>query len=318
MFSQFENTCIDGEGDYWLMWSWVALFVFVSFSVGPIPNCTKTLQVVYGQDDRLEPVDFAPQSQVANWVESVAMVVDQNALSQVDAFNVGFVTHDSLAETMSRSGKPLCASEPFALQPVFDGICSAFLVAPDKIVTAAHCINKDSCPFVAFVFGVGYSNDNRDISKVSSSNVYSCKKIIKRVRQPQGADFAIIETDRPVVGRAPLWARRKDRVSAREELILIGNPIGLPTKIARNGRVLDNDSAVKFKASTDSYGGQSGSPVIGARSKVVEGMLISGAQDFEKTSDGCWISKRCAMNGSDCSGETILRATEFSQYLDSN
>ena len=45
-----------------------------------------------------------------------------------------------------------------------------------------------------------------------------------------------------------------------------------------------------FITNTDTYGGNSGSPVFNEETGLVEGMLIQGANDFLETQDGCMRS----------------------------
>ncbi|WP_437955622.1 serine protease [Sorangium sp. So ce119] len=217
----------------------------------------------------------------------------------------------TLSETMEASGRPLCPEERFRDQPVFGGVCSAFLVAPDTLVTAGHCLSAPGvCSSIAFVFGAAYDRSDRDPSRVGPEDVYFCREVPERVANGVLGDYAVVRLDRPVVGRKPLPLRRAGKVEDDEELILIGNPLGLPTKIAARGRVLDNAPALFFKASTDSYGGGSGSVVMGARSGLVEGVLVRGEKDFVQAG-ACWASHVCPAGGWPCRGEHVSRATAF-------
>jgi hypothetical protein len=166
------------------------------------------------------------------------------------------------------------------------------------------------CPRIAVVFGAGYDGKTGDPSRRCAEDVYFCKDVLERVLDRVGADYAVVKVDRPVVGRAPLPLRRVGKIADDEELVLIGNPLGLPTKIAAGGKVLDNTPAHFFRANTDSYGGGSGSAVIGAHSKLVEGILVRGEKDFVQRGD-CWVSKACPVGGSPCRGEDVSRATEL-------
>ncbi len=47
-----------------------------------------------------------------------------------------------------------------------------------------------------------------------------------------------------------------------------------------------------FVANLDTYGGNSGSPVVDARTYVVEGILVRGEDDFVQN-DGCYVSLVC-------------------------
>jgi hypothetical protein len=273
-------------------------------------------RVVYGQDDRRDPYAYPVGSQPYTWARSSAMLVGTSSLQREEGTGFVLAATETLCEAMKASGKPLCPEEPFQDQLTFVGVCSAFLVAPDAVITAGHCMTPaDLCPRMAFVFGVGYGRKTRDPSRLGADDVYFCKDVLERVWDHVGADYAVVKVDRPVVGRAPLPLRRAGKVADDEELVLIGNPLGLPTKIAAGGKVLDNAPEHFFKASTDSYGGGSGSAVIGAHSGLVEGVLMRGEEDFMQSGD-CWVSKVCPEGGSPCCGEDVSRATELAAALD--
>lgn len=222
----------------------------------------------------------------------------------------------TLRDVMRASQTPLCPEEPFGHEPVFPAACSAFLVAPDVVVTAGHCLRRaDMCPAVAFAFGVAYDGPSRDPGQLRPDDVYFCREILEQVAGREGPDYAIVRLDRPVAGRAPLPLRRSGRIAEDEELVLIGNPLGLPTKIAAGGEVLDDAPEGFFKASTDSYGGGSGSAVLGAHSGLVEGVLARGEEDFVQSGD-CWVSKVCPEGGSPCRGEDVTRGAELAAALD--
>jgi V8-like Glu-specific endopeptidase len=194
-------------------------------------------------------------------------------------------------------------------------VCSAFLVGPDTIVSAGHCINAEAaCPYATYVFGAGYDDKTRDPRQIDRDNVYFCEGVLSRAASGIKGDYAVVKLDRPVVGRAPLLLRRAGKIADDEELVLIGNPLGLPTKIAAHGKVIDNTKERFFKSNTDSYGGGSGSVVMGVRSGLAEGVLVRGEKDFEQKGD-CWVSKVCPEEASACRGEDVSRATEFAGYV---
>lgn len=272
-------------------------------------------RVVYGQDDREEQDECPPGSLTAAWARSSALLIARSSLTIRSGGEVALGVEQRLCDLMKASGKPLCPGEPFQDQPVLGGACSAFLVAPDLVITAGHCvIAARICPLIAFVFGAGYTRADRDPRLVGPDDVYSCRDLPEVAVDGVHGDHAVVRLDRPVVGREPLPLRRSGKVEDDEELVLIGNPLSLPTKIAAHGKVLDNTSPLYFKASTDSYGGGSGSVVMGARSGLVEGVLVRGEDDFVRAGD-CWVSRVCPPDGGRCRGESVSRATEFAAHV---
>ncbi len=271
--------------------------------------------VIYGQDDREEPYAYPIGSRIRAWAASSALQIDASGLERAQGSGYFLAAGENFAESMRASGKPLCPEEPFQDQPVLGGLCSAFLVAPDTVITAGHCVSApDVCPHVAFVFGAGYDRQTGDPSLLGSDEVYFCERVLKLSVDHVGHDYAVVELDRRVVGRAPPPVRRDGKIDENEELVLIGNPLGLPTKIAAHGRVLDNTPEHFFRASTDSYGGESGAVIIGAHTGLVEGVLVRGEKDFAPKGD-CWVSSVLPECASSSRGEDASRAIEFAAHI---
>jgi hypothetical protein len=140
----------------------------------------------------------------------------------------------------------------------------------------------------------------------TKEKTYQCKELLNWSNNSK-LDFALIRLDRAVTDRPYLKIRRSGKVSDLESLSLIGHPLGLPKIVNDNISILDNKDAYTFKVNADAFSGNSGSPVIGYRSGLVEGILISGGQDFEADYDNyCQRSVRCV--GSDCGGEKVQRS----------
>jgi hypothetical protein len=128
-----------------------------------------------------------------------------------------------------------------------------------------------------------------------------------------GIDYAIIRLDRPT-GRRSLQVRTEGSVDTNSELVVIGNPSGLPTKVAGGGYIRENDAENFFVTNLDTFYGSSGSPVIDHETGVVEGVLVRGGDDFEfDHQKECFRPLVCKEN--DCRGEDVLRTTVFADSL---
>ena len=208
----------------------------------------------------------------------------------------------------------LCPNEPFYTQPIAP-FCSGFLVTPNTIITAGHCVaSQDACESIYFAFGYGLHSPEQSLDIISENNIYTCKELIHR--QSTDADFAIIQLDRDVAGRNPLPIRKSGSISEDSPLLVIGHPSGLPTKVAAGARVqsISNDF---FTANLDTYGGNSGSAVINKDSLVVEGILIRGESDYVwDTERQCNQSHHCTAED-DCMGEDVTKITEVLDYIPS-
>jgi len=79
---------------------------------------------------------------------------------------------------------------------------------------------------------------------------------------------------------------------------------------------LDNDESKYYLANLDTYGGNSGSPVLSPASGLVEGILVDGQKDYEFFAEkGCYESRRCRDDGQDCSLERVTRTTVFAAHV---
>ena len=109
---------------------------------------------IYGTDDRREVFEAeAVYQKVAN---STAVVVTTSDFYIPSSGNIWLRNISYTDKIRGTLGAPLCRSERFREQPA-PGYCSAFLVAPDLVATAGHCINQRyTCDDIRFVFGYEY------------------------------------------------------------------------------------------------------------------------------------------------------------------
>jgi V8-like Glu-specific endopeptidase len=271
-------------------------------------------KVIYGEDDRKEVYDTTNSSLMVEASKSTAILVRTRDLVQ-DTAEFAVVNSETFED-----GAGVCKEEPFSEQ-INPGFCSGFLVGPDLVATAGHCIRSQSvCDGTTFIFGFGYNSAptaETDLSKVLASNVYRCKKVVKQVLENSslGADFAVLKLDRVVTDRAPLKVRRSGTTEVGTKITVIGHPSGLPTKISGGASVRSNDeSDAYFVANLDTYGGNSGSAVLNSETGEVEGILVRGETDFNyDNAKRCYLSNRCKDN--DCRGEDVSKASTFQAFI---
>ena len=279
--------------------------VFFVISCGSSDNNTSDTKVIYGSDDRRDLFDSYISSTMKSLASSTVALVKTKAISESSSltYRISGVTFGTKAK--------LCAGERFREQPAA-AHCSGFLVGPDLVVTAGHCIRDEkACEATSFVFGYAMTSRDSNPSIVKRSNVYGCRSIVKTSATPD-LDFAVIRLSRKVTDQQPLKFRRSGKPYAGTRLTLIGNPSGLPTKVAKNATIRSNSHQNYLVATTDSFGGNSGSAVFNSQTGVVEGILVRGERDF--VSNGtCNKVKRCSI--SECRGEDVTRAPSFAQYI---
>ena len=120
----------------------------------------------------------------------------------------------------------------------------------------------------------------------------------------------MVRLKRKVVGRTPLRVKRDSKAKSGDEIVVIGHPSGLPTKVA-GGASVRNDAGTYFVANLDTYGGNSGSAVFDSASGEVAGILVRGETDFRRVGS-CLQSNVCTDSG--CRGEDVThigRALDF-------
>ena len=273
----------------------------------------QTAKVIYGADDRLDIYEVSDASLLAV-ADSTVAVVSSTILVDNGNGTYSLPASPSFIEAIEYSyGLPLCESEPFADQPI-PAFCSGFLVADDLIATAGHCVtNSSECSATAFVFGFDMANATTPVLTYPASDVYFCDAIVARVEDPWGADWGVIRLDRPVIGHAPVPIRRTGTVPNGQSLVMIGHPVGLPTKVAGGASVRDNSPAEYFQANVDAYAGNSASAILNTATLEVEGVLVRGNTDFVNDG-GCIASNRCPDTGCP-TWEAATRVTEFAELV---
>lgn len=252
-------------------------------------------KVIYGDDNRVQVADASARQQ--SWA---AATLAQISPQEWDS-NFNF-TSKTYGDSYT-----LCPGERF-FEELSVANCSGFLVAPDVVVTAGHCMqSQNDCDNFKWVL------DFKDgATSTSADKVFSCKEIIsQKLEADTQNDYAVIRLDRSVEGRKFFRIRTSGKVATNTSLVLIGHPSGLSTKVAGGAVVRAGDSDVYFSTNTDSFGGNSGSAVINAQSGVVEGILVRGDQDYDVIDgpDGgrCRVERKCPNDG--CAGEDVTRMT---------
>ena len=262
-----------------------------------------TLAAVFGVDDR---VAVSERSAAFPLARATAVAVLSGLYESSGQDTIKILTDDF-------SGY-ICPRERFSRDPSLSYACTGFLIAPDLIVTAGHCMvnvgeerneTETYCQAYAWLFDYYRpANGEVEINQIPSKNLYRCKQVIYAINEEKqpGRDFAIVQLERPVLDRAPLELAPQSS-PLRGDLKMIGYPLGTPAKLAKGGRVLvDDASKQQFTTTLDAFEGNSGSPVLNSRNQVV-GILVSGEpiDSFVKDEvNKCEIYNRCRENGLNC------------------
>jgi V8-like Glu-specific endopeptidase len=270
---------------------------------------TTSEDIVYGEDNRIETYEASIEMQ--KLASSTA-----GMFRNVKGVNVGKYTilpPQQLGEEMG-----LCKGERFAEQSN-SVVCSGFLVGPDLLVTAGHCIqNQEDCNETSWVFDYKLQpKTNRADVMVGNDKVYKCKKVVeaKLFSDKDGTriDYSLVKLDRAVIGKKPLKFRTSSKVATNTDIVVIGHPSGLPQKVAAGAKVLLNNDDHYFQTNLDTFGGNSGSAVFDEKTGQVEGILVRGAKDYERAEGGCLKVHKTADQITDFAryGESVSRITDI-------
>ncbi len=204
----------------------------------------------------------------------------------------------------------LCPEERFSRSISLPYACSGFLVAPDLIATAGHCmVNTGESRNETDTYCQAYSwlfdyQEGIDTDKVPAENLYRCKQVVYAVKD-EGApfrDYALVQLDRPVKGRRPL-PLAPGALPPNEVLSMIGHPHGTPAKLSHSARILlDNRTRESFITTLDAFEGNSGSAVFNSRNEVI-GILVGGTPSqglIPSTGRSCQVYNRCDERGANC------------------
>jgi V8-like Glu-specific endopeptidase len=268
-------------------------------------------KIIYGDDNRLE--SFEVDSEWQSLASAVAGAFTSRDIKKDDEYTYTITPSGTLG-----SGG-VCSDQKFVKQPTA-AFCSGFLISEDTLITAGHCVESffglgDICDQTTWVFDYKMENAGSIDLKVDSSNVYSCKSIVKYLVEDHtsgtGTDYAVVKLDRKVTGRKVLKVRTKGSVVAGDKLVVMGHPSGLPMKISGGAKVQINTSKAYFEANLDTFGGNSGSPVVNAVTKEVEGILVRGKVDYVRRSgennSSCEAVNVCGDDGKNCSVDDSLK-----------
>lgn len=257
-------------------------------------------KMIYGYDDRYE-VDSFYAMQFKDLSKSVAGMVRKEAVWKTsDKYNFGRITLETLKKH---------PGSQFYNQTLLTE-CSGFLVAPNRILTAGHCVlDQADCNNHFWTFGFTEKEASKGQIKISSTA--NCSKIISSNYETGNPfDYALIELDRSFTDIKPLKVRTSGRIDDDANLVMIGHPQGLPKKLTKNAHILNNEDENIIFASLDAFTGNSGSPVINADTMTVEGILVGGNVDEYEDDDGSLVINICPENSNEeyCNvGEDVLR-----------
>jgi V8-like Glu-specific endopeptidase len=261
-----------------------------------------TSRDIYGYDSRREAKTYDYKGYT------------QAVLTQMNAAEFDYDQVYGLSLEQKLEGRYDAKVDPalrFKDQPAM-GNCTGFLIAPDIIVTAGHCISTDAHEIVDGEvifhdpyydkygeFGLSdwkwvfdYTKDIKSTkvkhsvfgevykATIPVSNQYTVKKVLaSKLDWDNLIDYAIIQIDRET-GRDAFRFRAGENIPKGDNLAMIGSPSGLPLKLSDGAKVTLTASENWFGTNLDAFGGNSGGPVYNtAGMGLIEGILVRGRID---------------------------------------
>ena len=179
-----------------------------------------------------------------------------------------------------------CRSEKWVNEVILSE-CSGTLVSDRYLVTAGHCVTKreEMCANYSWVFDYKLDSEGQLPKSYTKDQVYSCKKIVKRINSDVKVygshirgDFAVIELDRPVVGRSPVKVSQNKSVKVGTKIVNISYPLGTPAKISSVGTVSSfmNTRGI-FWFNAPAFSGSSGGGIFNAETGEMVGVVAQTA-----------------------------------------
>lgn len=243
------------------------------------PGSEVTRGIFGWKDDRKEVKDAEGYE---DFVRATAVMI-----SKSNIYNDEFYSW-SLRERLQRQfgTNKFDENVKFLDQPAI-GSCTGFLIAPDILVTAGHCIRslQDAKKYV-WVFD--YTSESKFINgrklKFKPENIYEVESIIvTKLDDRTKDDYAFLRLRRKS-NRDPYRFRTSGKVLEDTKINTIGSPTGLPLKFTTNAVVVDNKPKNWFLSSLDNFPGNSGGPVFD-QNGFIEGILVRG-RDVYSEADG--------------------------------
>ena len=221
----------------------------------------------FGEDDRTSVLD-SEEPRARQWASSVALLT-----SKISAENTASVP--TLKERFD-----LCEGERFGSDP-FLGHCTAFLVAPNIVATAGHCLDQHACERTKILFGYNDDERNDDIGALDAEHTYTCVDEFRA----DDIDVALIELDRAVLDRDPL---RIGTPTEGDAVALVGHPLGGSATVDLSGTIVQS-LLEKFQTTLDTFSGHSGAPILDLVSGNVVGVHVRGAgfSVVQRDSESC-------------------------------
>jgi hypothetical protein len=219
------------------------------------------------------------------------------------------------------SNNNLCG-ERFSDEPAYSSK-TGFAAGDFIMITAAHCIDKNNYQDYYFVFDYILDSNKYFYRTIDSSKVFQAIGVQSNYNEFQKLDYSVVTLNKKVDAFRIPKIKKSGQTGTGVSYHVIGTPGGLPLKISASAAVKTNSASNYFTILSDTYKGNSGSPVFNSQTHEIEGILVNGAKDFnlfKKLPDvSCKKSIVCPLFCEDAKdGERVSRVSQFVHLLPKN
>lgn len=255
---------------------------------------------IFGDDDR---VDFyqIKNEQIREMSKSAPALIPLNFMEKLPSGDFK-LKGKSLQDTFN-----FCPDAKFSTQPL-NANCSSALIGKDILLTAGHCLGdtldqaKANLDAYYVVFDYSTSKPGAKPSIISKENVFKLNELMHfdfdLTMRKTAVDLAVIKLDRAPKRRPLLMDFAYDHPEG-DEVVILGYPLGLPQKLASNGRI-ERTSKVpnSFRHDLDTFSVNSGSPVFNKNGHIVGVHVRGTGSNFLNSGRSC-VEWDTGIRGSD-------------------
>jgi len=269
----------------------------------------QTPTVLYGLDNRKEIAEIG-NTLVQNNALTVVAIIDRDSLSRQSDGSYLLVHMMNYKEKYN-----LCArKEEFFLDEQSCPDCTGFAISPNLVASAGHCLDNAKPKKYYLVFDYRQEDIPLYTSRgIPDSLVYEITEVLQR---PKGStDYSVSRVNKPIPSRRIATLSNSQHFTNDTHFYVLGFPCGLPMKYTDQSSLRSDTDPNFFVINSNTYKGNSGSPVFNSLTNEVEGILVRGNIDFKikSTDSTCQLSLVCGPG--DCSGEEVTRIAFIYPYL---
>ncbi len=266
-------------------------------------------KAIYGNDNRIDVMNCENEDK-RNDSRKVAVLIEKKYIQQINDSSY-LLTPKGKFQTQYNLCNTPPYNERFFNQELVAN-CTGVAISNNKIITAGHCLNQYTMKNFYIVFDYFLEPGNERFNPVlKKENVFELMDVTNLPADAYNNDFRAITVNKPIPQFRIAAYRTSGKLSNENLLHVIGSPCGLPLKLSDSAEVVFNESVPFFKINSDTYKGNSGSPVFNSTTHLLEGILVRGEDDFYfiSTQKDCRTSIRCPEFG--CFGEDVIRTKQF-------